>query len=126
MAVVARRRYAARASPVHLERLGAQPLGREAVSDEEHEHHDERDAGRHAGREEPDLGLDLHPQLLQQTHRERTRERQRKAGHAGDDDGGERTDQQEDELVLVEAEDRSEQHAGEPGEHHADHPRARG
>ena len=111
---------------VDLERLGAQALGREAVADQEHQHHDERDAGRHARREEPALGLDLDPDLLQEPDADRAGERERQARHPADDDRDERPDQQERELGVVRARRWvPEQHAGEPGEHHADHPRAR-
>ena len=48
------------------------------------------------------------------------------ARHPADHDRGERADEQERELELVEADDRREQHAREPGQHHADHPRACG
>ena len=74
----------------------------------------------------PLVGLVLDPDLLQEPDADRADERERQARHPADHDRRERPDEQQRELELGEADDGREEHAGEPGEHHADHPRPGG
>ena len=66
---------------IDRERFALQALGAEAVADEEHQHHEERDRGRHALREESAVRLVLDPDLLREPDAERADERERQAGH---------------------------------------------